>query len=488
MVGPTITISSDSEEDVADEDVDGQDVDGEDVADKDYWAHVAEQSTDEDSDDRDDGLNFHRITKSGQQALLAANGSNQCYAIVTIAMLLSNPHIHQLFRSMLHSGGSRMETFLHGLCHRPHHTIVPDINRLRQLVVEEHKRQGLRCEDFTLSQQQDAEEFMHALMQTMCIEGTLSKTNRQNFLDIMGFTSRSRTTCTVAECKKNSYSKVEHSFVVQLGINADSVDGCIKEEIGKTVPVPVNECDICHTQEVTWQVTLTDVLPKKCVAIQLKRFNANNQKIINAVTVNIHLTEAPFSGYRLTGAILHHKGSTQRGHYTHMLRDVENGTWVSTDDRKRSFLSEDEALNNLKTTGYVLLYSSPDPFPPALKAIKDAGRDSEEQEGKGAEENGHDAGEGDGSNQQDISQQMHDENEPAVSPDLSADSPAGPSARDETTAIPESPAGPSAGDETTVIPESQIDNDLPDLTCPTQGSLDRLLRSKKVFSSYVFDN
>ena len=83
---------------------------------------------------------------------------------------------------------------------------------------------------------------------------------------------------------------------------------------------------------------------------------------------------------------------------------------------------------------------------------------------------------------------MHDENEPAVSPDLSADSPAGPSARDETTAIPESPAGPSAGDETTVIPESQIDNDLPDLTCPTQGSLDRLLRSKKVFSSYVFDN
>lgn len=346
---------------------------------------------------REDGPNFHRVTTSGQQALTADNSTNQCYAIAPFAMLLSNPYVHHFFRSLPAQKGTELETFLRGLCHRPDHSVEPDIERSRRLVFEEHARHGLLCEDFRQPRQQDAEEFLHALMRTMCIEGIedddgvvvmegpLSKTHRQNFREIMGFTSRSRTTCAVDGCGKRSHSNVEHQFVLQLAISADSVNGCIREEVGKTKPTAVKQCEICGKQDVTWHVTQTDVLPKKCVMIQLKRFTAGNQKITTPVAVDVELTEGAFSGYRLTGAVLHHEDRTQSGHYTHILRDVEDGGWVSTDDRRRSVLTEDEATNKLITAGYILLYSRPDRFPPALKAGKAAGRDAE-TESTGTEE------------------------------------------------------------------------------------------------------
>ena len=351
----------------------------------------------EDANPREVGPNFHRTTTSGQQALTADNATNQCYAIAPFAMLLSNPHIHKFFRDLPASGGTELEAFLRGLCHRPDHSVEPDIGRARRLVFEEHVRHGLRCEDFRQPRQQDAEEFLHALTRTMCIEGIeddngvvvtegpLSKTHRQNFLEIMGFTSRSRTTCAVDGCKKRSHSNIQHEFMLQLSISADSINKCIREEVGKTHPAQVNQCDICGKQNVTWHVTQTDFLPKKCVMVQLKRFTAGNQKITTPVAVDVNLTEGAFSGYRLTGAILHHEDRTQSGHYTHILRDVEDGGWVSTDDRRRSVLTEDEALNSLKTAGYILLYSSPDQFPPALKAGMAAGRDVE-TESTGTEE------------------------------------------------------------------------------------------------------
>ena len=65
------------------------------------------------------------------------------------------------------------------------------------------------------------------------------------------------------------------------------------------------------------------------------------------------------------------------GHYIHILRDVEDGTWVSTDDNRRNVLTENDALYLLEKEGYILLYSSPGRFPPALKAGNAAGRDVE---------------------------------------------------------------------------------------------------------------
>ena len=338
---------------------------------------------------RDDGPNFHRLTTSGQQALCATNGSNQCYAIATFAMLLSNPHIHMFFRSLPVVGATELEIFLRGLCHRPDHSVEPDIKRSRQLVFDEHERQGLKCINFTEPGQQDAEEFLHKLMDILrtkgieddngviVMEGPLSKTHRQNFLEIMGFTSRFRTTCTAPNCMKDSYGPLQHEFVLQLGICAGSVNGCIREEVGKPSPVTADQCDICGKQKVTYQRQQMEILPKKCVVIQLKRFTATNQKISTSVVVDVELAEGPFSGYRLTGAILHKGGTMEIGHYIHILRDVEDGTWVSTDDNRRNVLTENDALYLLEKEGYILLYSSPGRFPPALKAGNAAGRDVE---------------------------------------------------------------------------------------------------------------
>ena len=334
---------------------------------------------------RDDGVNFHRLTTSGQQALRAFNRGNECYAIAAFAMLLSNPHVHRLFRSLRASGGSELETFLRGLCHRPDHSIEPDIERLRRLVFQEHDRNGLNCTKFTEQRQQDAEEFLTKLLQAMCFkdivdddgfivaEAALSKTHRLDLLETIGFTSRFRQKCTEANCTKDSYTSTEHDFVLRLPISAASVGGCIREEVGKTEAVPVLQCEICGKQNADWNRTQTNFAPKKCLILQLKRFTRDNRKINASVVVDVELAEGPFSGYRLTGAILHRGDVLENGHYTHILRDVEDGTWVTTDNDTRDVLTEKEARRRLALEGYILLYSSRDPFPPGLKAGKAVG-------------------------------------------------------------------------------------------------------------------
>ena len=343
-------------------------------------------SEEEGRSDPDARRNFHTYTGSGQQVLLGRNLGQGCYAIQLFAGLLSNPDIHDCFRNFSPARGTRLELFLRGLCHQPDRTVATNIEVGRALVVEELRRFDPKSDvvDFRRPVQQDADEFLRRLIETMCLENIeaadgsvvleapLSKEHRQKFRDILGYTCLYETACTVPNCTMDSRVRGEQEFVLSVEICADSVNGCIREGVLKANPLAPADCDYCRTKNAIRKQTLKDFLLKKCIIVQLKRFDNFNQKIDRRVTVDEVLTEGPFSGYKLTGAILHNGVNTTQGHYTHIMRDVEDGTYVKTNDHTGEYLTTVEAAMDMAKEGYIMVYSRPDRFPPALKTDRPA--------------------------------------------------------------------------------------------------------------------
>ena len=331
-----------------------------------------------------DAPNFHTYTLSGQQVLLGVNPGNGCYAIQVFAGLLGNPDIHECFRNFSPAGGTRLELFLRGLCHQPDRTVARNIEEGRALVVQELRRFNPESDvvDFRTDVQQDADEFLSRLIETMCLENIeaadgsvvleapLSKVNLQKFRDILGYTCEYETVCTVQNCTLDRSVRGNQEFVLSVGICADSVNGCIREGLKENFAGPAN-CEYCGTKEAIRKTTQKNFLPKKCIIVVLKRFDNLNLKIKRKVTVDEVLTEGPFSGYMLTGAILHEGRNTTEGHYTHIMRDVEDGTYVKTNNHEGEYLTAKYAKYNMARDGYIMVYSRPDRFPPGLKINDD---------------------------------------------------------------------------------------------------------------------
>lgn len=328
-----------------------------------------------------DTANFHTYTSSGQQVLLAANlDGNGCYAIATFAMLLSNPHIHFFFRNLPTAGASRLELFLRGLSRQPDRSVAWNIGEGRLSVYEELLRMNpaSKVEDFSRAIQQDAEEFLTRLLEAMrakdvvaddgsvVLRAPLSGEHRRNFVDILGYTSVFETVCTEQNCTRYSSVRTDQEFVLSVAICGGSVNECIREDTLKTTSAS-GECHYCGKKDAIREHTQKDFRLKKVVIVQLKRFDGQNNKIDRPVTVDVVLTEGPFSGYLLTGAVLH-RGNTVHGHYTSIARDFEDGTWVKTSDDTGHYLREETAARELAEQGYIFVYSSGQ-FPPALKSI-----------------------------------------------------------------------------------------------------------------------
>ena len=338
----------------------------------------------------DNAPNFHTYTPSGQQALLGFNPGNGCYAIGMFAALLSNPDIHHCFRNFSPAGGTRLELFLRGLCHQPHGIAAQNIKVGRTLVYEELRKfdPASKVEDFRKPVQQDADEFLSRLLETMCLESVvaddgsvlleapLSRENLRNVRDIVGYTCTHRTVCTAPTCTMDSEVRAGQEFVLSVGICAGSVNECIRKDVLETNFTDPADCHYCGTKNAIRERTQKDFLLKKCIIVVLKRFDNLNQKIDRPVEVDEVLSVGPFSGYVLTGAVLHEGESTKIGHYTHIMRDVEDGTtWVKTNDDEGDYITGDDAQIDLATRGYILLYSrrGPTGFPPGLK-VHDEGK------------------------------------------------------------------------------------------------------------------
>ena len=220
-------------------------------------------------------------------------------------------------------------------------------------------------------------EFLEAFLQMIRIKDTvsldgeviekapISSQHRQEFCDILGYTSIFRTKCPEPGCTRDCESRARE-YVFRLDVSGHSVNSCLRDHLQKKEDAPAEECDTCFKKNVIYERTQRVVDLKKCVILQLKRFG-DKGKINTPVTVDEFLTEGPFKGCVLTGAILHHNETMESGHYTHILRDVEKGTWVHTNDHTKGNLTSVEAKTMLKQKGYIFFYASPDQFPPALK-------------------------------------------------------------------------------------------------------------------------
>ena len=151
-----------------------------------------------------------QATDSGQQLFLARNTGHTCYVSASMAALLGNPHIHQIFRNCADGAdATEIEKYLRSLCRSATGTIVKDIREWKLQVVLESRREFELLRDFKHPTQQDAMEFIQGFLQvvcditdTVCDEGIvvesapMSAENREVLCNILGHTTITTTTCT----------------------------------------------------------------------------------------------------------------------------------------------------------------------------------------------------------------------------------------------------------------------------------------------------
>ena len=311
--------------------------------------------------------NFHTRTKSGQQVFLSRNMLNECYAIQAVAFLLSNPYMHHLLRTWPQANCNQLENYLRTVCHNSPTTIAPNTQVLRNLVPQ--------LQNFRSNQQQDSMEFLTSLLQSIRL---LDEVNAEGHLvhkapvstEVLGFTFVTNTRCMLPDCTRNNEGR-SREFVFSIEVSGSSLNECLRLQFETPQYISPAKCDTCHSEYAQYERIQHVVDLKKCVIIQLKRFSTNG-KLTDHVTADEILQTGSFRGYELTGVILHHGDTIQCGHYTHILRDVENHTWIETNNHKSRSLGGDDARAQIGKMGYIFFYASPNTFPEALKSNRQA--------------------------------------------------------------------------------------------------------------------
>ena len=311
--------------------------------------------------------NFHTRTKSGQQVFLSRNMLNECYAIQAVAFLLSNPYMHHLLRTWPQANCNQLENYLRTVCHSSPTTIAPNTQVLRNLVPQ--------LQNFRSNQQQDSMEFLTSLLQSIRL---LDEVNAEGHLlhkapvstEVLGFTFVTNTRCMLPDCTRNNEGR-SREFVFSIEVSGSSLNECLRLQFETPQYISPAKCDTCHSEYAQYERIQHVVDLKKCVIIQLKRFSTNG-KLTDHVTADEILQTGSFRGYELTGVILHHGETIQCGHYTHILRDVENHTWIETNNHKSRSLGGDDARAQIGKMGYIFFYASPNTFPEALKSNRQA--------------------------------------------------------------------------------------------------------------------
>ena len=334
-------------------------------------------------------VNFHTTTDSGQQLLASFNGGQRCYITSTMAAFAGNPFTHSILRNCS-ANGSLIEQYLYRLCRME--SVFRDTEAWKQLVIAESTRITRIFHDlerginFKPDTQQDAEEYITGLLETLCdIEGNqaenppLSVQTRQALNDTIGFTLTETKWCS--DCKEEHSKAQKRERILKLTLNAGqyrmSVNSYLKTEMAVIHNEDTMTCSKCRKKGVKFSDQKEVSQPKNCVIIQLMRFvniinRANGQvattKITTPVEVDEVLDGGPLTGYLFTGGILHDSNTMMSGHYTHILRDVVSGKyWKTNDDQNPIQLSAKEAKDQLSKHGYLFFYSSPEDIPPPLK-------------------------------------------------------------------------------------------------------------------------
>ena len=318
-----------------------------------------QETMENDNDNRGDTRsNLHTLLKSGQQVFRAKNigrydedegkgSGNECYAIQGLGFLLSNPHMHNLLRTLPTTNATQLERYVQKLCHTSPDFTDTNIQKARQLVRQ--------LSAFRKGDQQDAMEFVQAILQDIHMKD-----------GVLGYTNVNTTTCTAAGCKRDNEGR-SNEYVYQVNITEDSVNACLRRQLAPEVFPVDGKCDTCMTPDAIYHKTNTVEDLNDCVILHMNRFELD-AKINRPVTVDTVLREGSFNGYVLTSAVLHHGETRNSGHYTGISHDPVNGTWVETDDHMATVLEEDVAKEKLRQDGYMLFYSNPDTFPQPLKA------------------------------------------------------------------------------------------------------------------------
>ena len=163
--------------------------------------------------------------------------------------------------------------------------------------------------------------------------------------------------CT--KCKHESWNDSDSNFVVAVGIeNRTNIELCLEDREEKVVGV---NCTKCGKKQTFTKTSLLS--PAPVLMILLKRFNADQEKVMDKVTVTKRLylngvDKKCSQNYVLAAIIIHIGTDLSNGHYYTLMRKGEQ--WLKYDDKNVSFIDIDNASvqETISENAFLVVYCS----------------------------------------------------------------------------------------------------------------------------------
>lgn len=176
-------------------------------------------------------------------------------------------------------------------------------------------------------------------------------------------------TCLSCQASQN-VTEVFTSLMLPIPEHPDggedvSLDACLSGYLEPEVMDSV-ECEACQSTQACRRETVLEVVPD-VLLVSLSRFDGYLRKRDALVAYPLEGWEVNGKVYTLVGVALH-KGLFGGGHYTSMVRSLNNGQWYHLNDEYASLLSDPQDTV-VSSDAYVLVYSLADQWTSAHDAI-----------------------------------------------------------------------------------------------------------------------
>ena len=225
-------------------------------------------------------------------------------------------------------------------------------------------RAFINGEDFAGNRQQDAPQFLEALLNLMA--GQLDNRSKVRQQSLMEPTLMWETSCPTVgnECGTTTNYQQDKMLIVPVE-DCNTLRECMAKLLMEENIQRQNACETCGAMEVERVGSIHSV--SEVLIIQLKRMLHNPVDEDNPIKlghrVTVPMEYRPKAGqppYILTGAVEHVGNDARSGHYQCITRDVRrNCYYLISDTQVTQLTSEEEAMKHINLS-YLLIFCRED--------------------------------------------------------------------------------------------------------------------------------
>ena len=220
--------------------------------------------------------------------------------------------------------------------------------KIRSMVKSECFKAGQLTRNFNNNKQHDAGEFLISILEHM-----FSQVPDYLMEKMFGGLLEERIQCCC--CNLEEFSIKPLPVIIPLQIKGKSIETCLKEFV-ETERIEYS-CNACRSKQAT--IAKNFSLEPALLILQLNRYHFNKeineiQKIHSPVECPPTLMLATGSVYTLSSIVNHSGEKTHEGHYTVILYDKRENSYILVDDKEVSY--DITITTELQQLPYIVTY------------------------------------------------------------------------------------------------------------------------------------